>query len=45
MSLLEIHSRNYRLAKMQYAKWGSGFVPPIILNNLIEEEEAILETY
>ena len=28
--LLETYSRNYNLAKEQYAKWGSALVPPII---------------
>ena len=41
VALLEIHTRNYHLAKTQYAQWGSALVPPIILYNLIEEEEAV----
>jgi len=44
LSLAEIHSRNYRLAKEQYAKWGSALVPPIILNNLEEAEDAVADT-
>ncbi len=44
ISLLEIHTRNYYLAKEQYAKWGSALVPPIILNNLTEAEDAVAET-
>ena len=44
MSLLEIHTKNYYLAKEQYAKWGSSLVPPIIVNNLTEEEDAVVET-
>ncbi len=42
--LLETYSRNYQLAKEQYAKWGSALVPPIIVNNLNEAENALLET-
>lgn len=44
LSLIEIHSRNYRLAREQYAKWGSSLVPPIIVNNLEEAENAIADT-
>ncbi len=44
LSLAEIHSRNYRLAKEQYAKWGSALVPPIIVNNLQEAENAVADT-
>src|SRR4030066_348727 len=32
--LLETYSRNYQLAREQYAKWGSALVPPIIVNNV-----------
>ena len=42
--LLETYSRNYYLAKEQYAKWGSALVPPIILNNMREAEESMLNT-
>jgi len=42
--LLETYSRNYYLSKEQYAKWGSALVPPIILSNLNEAENAMLET-
>jgi hypothetical protein len=41
LSLLEIQTRNYRLAKEQYAKWGSALVPPIITHNLNEAEDQI----
>lgn len=44
LSLAEIHSRSYRLAKEQYAKWGSALVPPIVLNNLEEAEDAVADT-
>ncbi|MFT3890633.1 MAG: hypothetical protein QM730_03290 [Anaerolineales bacterium] len=42
--LLETYSRNYHLAKEQYAKWGSALVPPIILHNLTEAENSMLKT-
>ena len=42
--LLETYSRNYYLAKEQYAKWGSALVPPIILSNMNEAENSMLET-
>ncbi len=42
--LLETYSRNYRLAKEQYAKWGDALVPPIIVNNMTEAEKSMLET-
>ena len=42
--LLETYSRNYQLAREQYAKWGSALVPPIIVNNLNEAEDSVLET-
>jgi hypothetical protein len=42
--LLETYSRNYHLASEQYARWGSGLVPPIIVHNLSEAENSIAET-
>jgi hypothetical protein len=42
--LLETYSRNYHLAQEQYAKWGSALVPPIIMHNLTEAENAMLGT-
>jgi hypothetical protein len=42
--LLETYSRNYHLAREQYAKWGSALVPPIIMHNLTEAENATIET-
>lgn len=42
--LMEIHSRNYHLASEQYAKWGGALVPPIIVHNLTEAENAMLAT-
>lgn len=44
MSLLEIYTKNYYLAKQQYAKWGSALVPPIIVNNLNEAENDIAKS-
>lgn len=42
--LLETYSRNYYLAREQYAKWGSALVPPIIVSNMNEAENSMLET-
>jgi len=42
--LLDTYSRNYRLAKEQYAKWGSALVPPIIMHNMTEAENSMIET-
>jgi hypothetical protein len=42
--LLETYSRNYHLAKEQYAKWGDALVPPIIVNNLRDAENSMIET-
>lgn len=42
--LLETYSRNYHISKEQYAKWGSALVPPIVLHNLNEAENAMLTT-
>lgn len=42
--LLETYSRNYHLAKEQYAKWGSALVPPIIMHNMTEAENAMIDT-
>lgn len=42
--LLETYSRNYHLAKEQYAKWGDALVPPIIVHNLTSAENSMLET-
>ena len=44
VKLLETYSRNYHLAKEQYAKWGSALVPPIVAHNLSEAEDAMIET-
>ena len=44
VKLLETYSRNYHIAKEQYAKWGSALVPPIILHNMTEAENSMLET-
>ncbi len=42
--LLETYSRNYHLAKEQYAKWGDALVPPIIVHNLASAENSMVET-
>ena len=42
--LLETYSRNYHISKEQYAKWGEALVPPIIVHNLTEAENAMMET-
>lgn len=42
--LLETYSRNYHLAKEQYAKWGDALVPPIIMHNLASAENSMAET-
>lgn len=42
--LLETYSRNYHLAREQFAKWGSALVPPIIVNNLTDAENSMIET-
>lgn len=42
--LLETYSRNYHLAKEQYAKWGDALVPPIIVHNLASAENSMAET-
>lgn len=44
LSLLEIYTKNYYLAKEEYAKWGSALVPPIIVHNLTEAEDGIATT-
>jgi len=44
VTLLETYSRNYHLAKEQYAKWGDALVPPIIVHNMQEAENSMIET-
>ena len=44
LSLLTIHTKNYHLAKEQYAKWGSALVPPIVAHTLAEAEDEIVKT-
>jgi hypothetical protein len=44
VKLLETYSRNYHLAREQYAKWGDALVPPIIVHNMQEAENSMLET-
>lgn len=42
--LLETYSRNYHISREQYAKWGDALVPPIIVHNLTEAENAMVDT-
>jgi hypothetical protein len=42
--LYDTYSRNYYLAREQYAKWGDALVPAIIVNNLRDAENSMIET-
>jgi len=42
--LLETYSRNYQLAREQYATWGSALVPPVIVLQMNEKENSMIET-
>jgi len=42
--LMEIYTRNYRLAKEQVAMWGEAMVPQIILHNLREAESGLISS-
>jgi len=44
VKLLETYSGNYRLAKEQYAKWGSELVPSIIVHRMTDAENSMLDT-
>ena len=44
VKLMETYSRNYHLAREQYAKWGDALVPPIIVHNVQEAENGMVET-
>lgn len=44
MTLLDIYTKNYYLAKEQYAKWGDALVPPVITHNLAESEDQVANT-
>jgi hypothetical protein len=44
LSLLETYTVNYHLFREQYAKFGSAFVPPIVIHGLTEAEDKIAET-
>jgi len=44
VTLLETYTRNYQIAKEQYAKWGSALVPPIIVHNMTEAENSVVDT-
>ena len=44
VTLLDTYTRNYQIAKEQYAKWGSALVPPIIVHNMVEAENSVVDT-
>lgn len=44
VKLMETYSRNYHLAREQYAKWGDALVPPIIVHNMQDAENSMAET-
>ncbi|HJX81855.1 MAG TPA: hypothetical protein VJ248_07480 [Candidatus Udaeobacter sp.] len=44
VKLLETYSGNYRLAKEQYAKWGSELVPSIVVHRMTDAENSMLDT-
>ena len=44
VNLLEKHTKSYYILKEQFAQWGSALVPPVIMLQLEEKENAILET-
>ena len=44
VKLVGKYSTNYRLAKEQYAQWGSALVPQIIVHNMTEAENSMVET-
>ncbi|HXQ36454.1 MAG TPA: hypothetical protein VN843_20745 [Anaerolineales bacterium] len=44
VKLLEKHTKNYYILKEQSAQWGSALVPPVIMLQLEEKENAIIET-
>ena len=41
LSLLDVYTKNYYLAKEQYAKYGGALVPQVIIHNLTEAEDGI----
>jgi hypothetical protein len=41
---LESHTQSYHILKEQSAKWGSVLVPPVIVIQLNEKENAVIET-
>ena len=44
VKLLETYSGNYRLAREQYANWGSELVPSIIVHRMTDAENSMLDT-
>ena len=43
VKMLESHTKSYYILKEQSAKWGSALVPPVIMLQLEEKEDAIIE--
>jgi hypothetical protein len=43
LTLLDIYTKNYYLAREELAKWGTALVPQIIVHNLTEAEDNITE--
>lgn len=44
VKLMETYTHNYHLAREQYAKWGDALVPPIVVHNMQDAENAMVET-
>jgi len=44
IELKRTYTRNYQLAKEQYAKWTGSLVPPIVVHNLEEAEKCLIDT-
>jgi hypothetical protein len=44
LSMLEIYTKNYYLAKEKHAKWGTALVPPIVTHELTEAANGVVET-
>lgn len=44
LTLLDVYTQNYYLAKEQYAKFGSALVPQIVVHNLAEAEDGVALT-
>lgn len=44
VSLMDIYTRNYHLAKEAYAQWGKALVPAIVVHRLEEAENNVVDT-